>query len=459
MTTLLRPPALPTPERQLPYFKALYTMLDNPMEGWPRAIYEELVYVPPRRDFRTIYICDPSALKTVLLDDVANFPKSSLSQRLLTPMLGEGLLTAKLENWMWQRRAAAPAFQHRSIARESPVMARVAAEALERWRSRSGAIDACEEMMRITFEIILETMLGGRRAVDAPALSREFANYLKHLGKPSVADLMGAPDWMRQMLSADGGYAVRFIQEAVDVMISNRRAGPAQSDLVDMLLGARDPETGRGMSDRELRDNLITFLAAGHETTALSLAWSIFLVSQHRETERRIQEEIAIHAGDGPIDCAIAQNLTFTRQVVQEAMRLYPPVPVLTRTSRRDCELAGRGVKAGDTVVIPIYALHRHRRHWRDPDCFDPDRFEPGAGLDRRRFIYMPFGAGPRVCIGASFALMEATIVLATLLREVSFGLLGDRRIRPLLRITMRPEGGLPMALSFRQPSQIRLAA
>jgi len=458
-TSLLRPPAFQAPERQLPFFRALYTMLDNPMEGWPRAVFEELVYVPPRRDFRTIFVCDPDLLKIVLLDRVDAFPKSTLSQRLLTPMLGQGLLTAKLDSWRWQRRAAAPAFQHQSIARETPVIARVATEAVERWRHGAGEIDTSEEMMRITFDIILETMLGGRSAIDAPALSAHFAAYLRHLGKPSIADLLGAPDWVRQALSPEGARAVRFMHEAVDAMIATRRKSPPQGDLVDMLMDARDANTGRAMNDRELRDNLITFLAAGHETTALALTWSLFLVSQHPDTEARILAEVTAHAGDLEIDAAVAEKLTFTRQVVQEAMRLYPPAPVLTRTSTRTCELGGHEVRAGDTIVIPIYALHRHRQHWRDPDCFDPDRFAPAQGLDRRRFVFMPFGAGPRVCIGASFALIEAVIVLATVLRAASFEMRASHTIRPLLRITMRPEGGLPMKIRFREPKQLPLAA
>jgi cytochrome P450 len=374
-------------------------------------------------------------------------------------MLGQGLLTAALDNWKWQRRAAAPAFQPQSIAREAPVMGRVAARAVERWRAGAGCIDACEEMMAITFEIILETMLGGARTVDAAAMSRAFALYLKRLGKPTLADLLGAPDGLREAMNPKAARAIDFMHGAVDAMIATRRGEPARGDLVDMLIAARDGESGRAMSDRELRDNLITFLAAGHETTALALAWSVYLVSQHEETEARILAEVAACAGDAPIDADIAQKLTFTRQVVEEAMRLYPPVPVLTRMARRDGELAGHKLKAGDTIVIPIYALHRHRAHWRNADHFDPDRFSPQAGLKRQRFTYMPFGAGPRVCIGASFALTEATIVLATLLRETGFALERGHPIRPLLRITMRPQGGLPMRLGFRDAGALPLAA
>lgn len=440
--TRLRPPSPPIPERQLPFLPALRRMMDNPIEGWPRAVYEQLIYVPPRRDFRTIYVLDPRVLKTVLLDEVANFPKSPLSQRLLTPMLGSGLLTAELGEWRWQRRAAAPAFRANDTTFKERV-AEIVSKHVRTWRDGQ-TIDAMSAMSRLTFEIILETMLGGAAAVDADEMGRQFATYMESLGRPSLADILGAPPWLRTLASRDGGRSVRFMREAVDAMIAARRKGPARDDLVQLLLDARDRETGRSMTDAELRDNLLTFLAAGHETTALALTWSLYLASLDRTCARRIRGE-AEAAHNAPHSIA-GDGLSYTRNVVREAMRLYPPVPVLTRACASATRLGGHEVRKGDIVVVPIYALHRHRTHWRDPDYFEPERFND-MSADRLRYIYAPFGAGPRVCIGAAFALTEATIVLGEIMRQVSLSCLCES-VRPLQRITLRPEGGLPMRVS-----------
>ncbi len=445
MAAAFIPPAITPPERQLPFFAALKAMLDNPMEAWPRAVYEEDVYVPPRADFRRIYLCEPAALKRVFLDEVADFPKSPLAQRLLTPMLGQGLVTATHEAWRWQRLAAAPAFQQKGIDQCAPAIAACTTRALDRWRADGeGERDICAEMMRITFDIILDTMLGGRDGVDAAEMGRQFNAYLSYLGKPSLADVLGLPTFVRTAVAADGGACVTFMKDAVDRLIKERRSAPPRGDLVDLLMRAAD-QSGRAMNDVELRDNILTFLAAGHETTALSLTWALYLISQQDECEARILEEIAGVAGEAPIDAKIAGKLLYTRSVIEEAMRLYPPVPVLARVAAKDCELVGRKVRRGDAVIAPIYALHRHRRHWQRPDEFWPERFAEPRLHVRQRYIYMPFGAGPRICLGAQFALVEATIVLATIVRGYKMKLREGHHIRPLLRITMRPEGGLPM--------------
>lgn len=447
---LFVPPTLPMPERQLPLLKALHTMLDNPMEGWPRAIYEQPVYVPPRREFRTVYLCEPSALKQVLLDDVAHFPKSALSQQLLSPMLGRGLLTAEFGDWRWQRRAAAPVFQDKHVRAAMSNVCSIVARASTGWDARPN-IDAAEAMMGLTFEIILETMLGGAANVDAAEMGRQFSAYLRHLGRPSLADLLGFPENLRARFSPDRGHCIRYMHDAVSAMIARRRNAPPRGDLVDALLAARDHQTGRAMTDIELRDNLITFLAAGHETTALALTWALFLISRDQRTQHEVLAE-ADRAFDAGVDGAgLVDRLSFTRQVIQEAMRLYPPVPVLTRNAARACTLSGIDVRKGDIMVIPVYALHRHRLYWDQPDAFDPTRFAMQQNSGDRRFIYLPFGAGPRICIGAAFAMSEACLILAALVRQFHFNT-PNQSVRPLLRITLRPEGGLPLIVKRRTP-------
>jgi cytochrome P450 len=440
------------PPAQLPRLQALKVMLDNPIEGWPSAVYEQPIYVPPRRDFPLVYLCEPDAIRTVLVERAASFSKGPLWMRLLKPLLGEGLLTAEGAHWRWQRHAAAPAFQPRQVLQCSNAIGAAAERAVERWRRQATgeARDMAGEFVSITFEVILDTMFGGRDGYDVDAMSAAFGRYVAELGKPTLLDLAGAPRWLKRFTAPGANDAVEYLRAEVDKTIARRRREPPRGDLIDALLNARDPETGRAMTDAELRDNLLTFLAGGHETTALALSWAIFLLSQHPESQHRIYREVVSAAGVGAITAAHAGELQFTKQVIQEAMRLYPPLPALSRVCRQDCVLAGRPTRRGEIVVIPTYALHRHRLYWDNPDCYDPDRFGPGSPLGARRYIYMPFGGGPRVCIGASFAMLEATIILATLVRAAKFEAIEAAPVRPLLRIALRPEHGLPTRVTLR---------
>jgi cytochrome P450 len=223
-----------------------------------------------------------------------------------------------------------------------------------------------------------------------------------------------------------------------------------RGDLVDLLMAAEDPETGRRMTDELLRDNILTFIGAGHETTALALTWSLYLLGAHPPTAARVRAEIAKVAGDETITVEHVERLTFTRQVVQEAMRLYPSLPIMTRMAGEDVEAGGLKIRKGTFVFIAIYALHRHRLLWRDPDAFDPDRWAQGESEGRHRFAYLPFGGGQRVCIGQGFAMMESVAVLATLVRGATLVPDPGHKIRPLVRVSMRPQGGMPMTLRLR---------
>jgi cytochrome P450 len=450
---VLIPPSVAPPPRQLPYWRAYATFLDNPIEAWPRQVYEEKMWAPRDPLWRVLYVCDPAAIRQVLLDEQEKFDKGDIFRRMLKPAVGDGILTAEGAHWRWQRQAAAPAFRHDRIAAMTPHMARAGETALKRWRAagEGARIDIAADMVRTTFDVILDTMLSGGEGFDIAEASREIGVYLETLGKPGLADVVGAPIWIRSLLQPRGRRATRYLREMVSAVIARRRAsGETRGDLLDMLLASVDPETGRAMSDVDVRDNLITFIGAGHETTALALTWALYLVGRHPPTEARILEEVRAVAGAATLDADHIARLTFTRQVVLEAMRLYPPVAILPRVCRETTTLGERPVTPGTLIIMPIYALHRHRLLWDNPDAFDPDRFAPEKGLEKRRFAYMPFGAGPRICIGMQFALMEATAILATLVRGARVTPDPDHRIRPLVRITMRPEGGMPMTVRLR---------
>ena len=446
------PPGVVAPDEPLPYFHALWKLMDNPLEAWPKAVYEEPYYL--RCDARQmfLYACDPAMLKAILLDKAEAFPKDWMFDRVTKPALGEGLLTAQGEAWRWQRRAAAPGFRPDNVAAMTPVMVRAAEAALTRWRERGeGArLDIATEMTGITFQVILDTMLSGGEGIDVAQAARAITDYLETLGKITPADLLQWPTWTRVALAPRGYRAMVGLKAMVDRMVARRRHQAARGDLVDLLMQAQDPESGRRMDDGLLRDNLLTFIGAGHETTALALTWSLYLLGAHPPTAARVRAEIAEVAGEASLTDAHVQRLTFTRQVVQEAMRLYPSLPLLSRMCAEDVEVAGLKVTKGTFVFLPIYAVHRHRALWTDPDVFDPDRFSPERSGGRHRFAYLPFGAGPRVCIGQAFAQTETVAILATLVRGAALEPDPGHKIRPVMRVSMRPQGGMPMTLRLR---------
>lgn len=446
------PPGVVAPDEPLPYFHALWKLMDNPLEAWPKAVYEEPYYL--RGDARQmfLYACDPAMLKAILLDKAEAFPKDWMFDRVTKPALGEGLLTAQGEAWRWQRRAAAPGFRPDNVAAMTPVMVRAAEAALARWRERGeGArLDIATEMTGVTFQVILDTMLSGGEGIDVPQAARAITDYLETLGKITPADLLQWPTWTRVALAPRGYRAMVGLKAMVDRMVARRRRQAARGDLVDLLMQAQDPETGRRMDDVLLRDNLLTFIGAGHETTALALTWSLYLLGAHPPTAARVRAEIAEVAGEASLTDELVQRLSFTRQVVQEAMRLYPSLPLLSRMCAEDVEVAGLKVTKGTFVFLPIYAVHRHRALWTDPDVFDPDRFSPERSAGRPRFAYLPFGAGPRVCIGQAFAQTETVAILATLVRGAALEPDPGHKIRPVMRVSMRPQGGMPMTLRLR---------
>jgi len=261
-----------------------------------------------------------------------------------------------------------------------------------------------------------------------------------------IYDLFSLPRWLPHPRRGRALRARDFLHRDVARIVAARRARPsAKPDLLDLLLTARDPETGRSMTDTDVVTNLLTFIAAGHETTAVALTWTLWLLAKDQASQERLRNEATTVAGGEAIAGAQAERLVFGRQVLQEAMRLFPPAPGISREPRAAMQLAGMELTPQTRIHIPIYALHRHRRLWPYPDAFDPGRFAPDRVKARPRYAYIPFGGGPRVCMGASFAMLEATVVLATLLRTVRFQPVLGHKPKTVTRITLRPVGGLPL--------------
>jgi cytochrome P450 len=276
--------------------------------------------------------------------------------------------------------------------------------------------------------------------------------YLEATGWMFALSLINAPAWTPYPGRAKAREASEFLRGEIARIAARRRASASRGgDLMDLLLSAADPETGRMMTDDEITDNLLTFIAAGHETTAVALAWTLDLLARHPGCEARAAAEIAAVTGGAPVAPEHIAQLTFTRQVLQEAMRLYPPAPIIARAATRPFALGDRTVPAGAMVYVPIYALHRHSALWTDPNAFDPDRFAPEGSRQRHRYAYLPFGAGPRICIGSSFAMLEGVAILATLLQGLKFSATTARPPKPRMRLTLRPSRPLIMRAEGRR--------
>lgn len=438
----------------------------NLLETIPAIAYRQPI-VSGRTVARWHMIMDPGALKHVLLDRVEDYPKSAVTQRLLRPAIGASIFSSEGEEWRWQRRAAAPIFNPRKIEALAPVMTAAAERSVERMARAAdagfegaGVVDVMEETISATFDVVCDALIGAGPAGSETALDRrevgaQITRYLETIGRVSLLDIIGAPNWVPRPAQLMHRNVLESTSRKVARLVAERRAamaaGADYDDLVAYLIGATDPETGRQMDDATVQNNLISFIVAGHETTALALAWSLYLLANAPDLQERAAAEAQAALDGGPATAAAIAKAPYLRQVIDEAMRLYPPAAMLSRQARGRDEILGRDILPGDTVILPIYALHRHDALWDRPHAFDPENFAPELAQRRDRFAYLPFGAGPRICIGMSFALMEAQIILGALLARLAFAPRASGRApTPVLTMTLRPEGGMPLRVRRR---------
>lgn len=389
-------------------------------------------------------VMDPAALRQVLLEKVEDYPKSVVTKNILKPAIGNSLFIAEGADWRWQRRAAAPVFTHRNVQNLAPVMTAAAERAAGRVAAAGPrALDMYQEMVTTTFEVIADVTFSGDSAFDRERVHRAIDGYIAEAARISIFDLFALPDWVPRPNRILSGKALKEMKSVADAAIEARaeHGHDGTPDLLDLLLKGEDPETKRRMNTAELRDNLLAFIVAGHETTALTLGWALYLLAFDAWVQDRAIEEARGVLGDRAATAEDIDDLPFIRSIVDEALRLYPPAGMLSRTAQARDALCGRQINPGDTVIIPVYALHRNHLLWRDPDRFDPDRFADRKAVDR--YAYLPFGDGPRICIGASFALQEAVIILATLVARYRFRAVPGRDPSPVLILTLRPEGGV----------------
>ena len=388
-------------------------------------------------------VMDPTAIREMLLDRVDDYPKSLVTKNLLRPAIGDSLFIAEGAHWRWHRRAVAPAFSHRNMLNLSPIMTAAAQRSADRIAAGSRAINMLDEMVTSTFDVISDVTFSGGDGFDRGAVHRAIDDYIAEAGKLSLFDILGLPDWLPRPGRAMSGRALKDMKRIADGAIDARaERGPSDTpDLLDLLLDGTDPKTKRQMNTAELRDNLLTFIVAGHETTALTLSWALYLMGFDQAVQQKARAEAQTVLQGRAATGADVENLPYIRQIIDETLRLYPPAGVISCTAQRNDTLCGREVRPGDTVMVPIYALGRHQQLWDQPDVFDPDRFKDRKAIDR--YAYLPFGDGPRICIGASFAQQEAVIILATLLSRFRFTPVDGKSPEPVMILTLRPEGGV----------------
>jgi cytochrome P450 len=460
MTTLdnpISPPILPAPiprQRSLSFFGFVRALRNSAIESFAQEAYERDIIERKLLGRSLFVVNEPGAIKHVLIDNAANYQKTEITRRILEPGLGKGLITSEGETWRAHRRTMSPAFDIRSIAAYTPVMTAAAEELLAQWKAvpAGTAVDVATSMMEVTLNIISRTMFSNDSDDIVAIMERSAGRYQLEM-RPNIMDMLGWPKWLAGLPRRN--VAARTLGEfdrVVDRLIKERSRDPGSypKDLLARLVAARDEQTGSGMSAQEVRDHVITIFLAGHETTAMALTWTWFLLSQHPHVEAKLHAEIdTVLGGRAPTHDDLSK-LVYTRMVLDESMRIYPPVHTIARQAISEDILVGQRIPKGSTIMIAPWLLHRHVKLWDNPSVFDPERFSPQRSSGRARFSYLPFGGGKRICIGAAFSLAEGTILLATLARRYRLRLALGARVEPQGLITLRARYGMKMLLQPR---------
>jgi cytochrome P450 len=392
----------------------------------------------------TYFFAHPDHIESVLVTRHRGFTKG-IGTRANPELFGKGLLTSEGEFWLRQRRLSQPAFHRTRIAAYADIMAREAGRRMDSWRDGQ-ELDLHRQMMETTLAIATRTLFGIDLGPKMPVVADALDAFIRQNAGISVWRLflkLPTPGRRRFLRG------VRALDEIVYGIIRERRASGMGDDLLSDLLCAQD-EDGSFMTDRQLRDEVMTMLLAGHETTALALSWAWFLLATHPEAQSKLHQEADRVLGGRVPSAADAARLAYTNNVIRETMRLYPPAWVMTRRAAERVEIGGYVVPAGSNIIVSPWVTHRDPRFFPDPEVFDPERWSDEKVQAIPRFAYFPFGGGPRACIGNNFALMEAAILLAAVAQRFQISLVAGAAVEPLPSITLRPSNGVPVRLQLR---------
>ncbi|HEX3649257.1 MAG TPA: cytochrome P450 [Pseudonocardiaceae bacterium] len=397
---------------------------------------------------KTLYIFNhPDYAKHVLADNAGNYHKG-IGYVEAKKALGDGLLTSEGELWRKQRRTIQPVFQHKRVAAQAGIIADEAEQLVKRLRGHVGGppVDVLHELTGLTLAVLGQALLDADLSAFA-SVGHSF-EAVQDQAMFEMETMGMVPLWAPLPKQRRFHRAKKDLARIVDALVERRLAEPTDGDdvltrLIESTRAEADPKVG----EQRMRDELVTLLLAGHETTASTLGWTLHLLSRHPEVTERLRAEVLAVVGDRSPGFADLERLTYTSMVLQEAMRLYPPVWILTRNAQGDDEIGGYHVPAGSDVLICPYTLHRHPAFWDEPTRFDPDRFDPTRTVSRPRYAYIPFGAGPRFCVGNHLGLLEATLVLVTLVRDLRLVAVPGHEAVPEPMLSLRVRGGLPMTV------------
>jgi unspecific monooxygenase len=450
---LFIPPRPAIQTRDLNWYRLLKALRTNALGMWPERAYEQDTLVNKFFGRQRVLLNAPEAIHHVLVENAANYRRSPATVRILRPIVGDGLFLGEGEEWKHQRRTIAPSLAPRVLPLLARHVAQVAQEAVQRLTATRGEpVDLLAGMQFLALEIAGRSMFSLEMQRHGAALRRLIVQFGARLGRPYLFDMLLPPsiptlrDLARRQFRAQWTGLMDQIIEAR--MAVAPEGGPR--DLFDVLRAARDPETGATFSRDQLRDQVATLIVAGHETTALALFWSLYLLASAPAVQRRLAVEVAgIDLSPERIDQALA-GLPYTRAVVSEALRLYPPAFVIVREAVAADRWRDVAIPPRSLAMVAPWVLHRHRRYWQNPDAFDPARFLEGAP-QIHRMAYLPFGTGPRVCVGAQFALTEAVLVLAILIQKFTVELIDTEPVLPAAVVTTQPDRAAAFRLQRRR--------
>ena len=403
----------------------LFKLLSNNLELIPKDAYTKPVTLSPGPP-RMVFVTGEDAVRKLLQEGHETFPRSRLQNDVLSPLFEQALISLEGKDWRWQRRVVAPLFQHKELMGYCEMMQHSAQKTIKGWRTHGAnqPRDISTDMFEATMRVISQTLLSGSAEGIATSLSKSHQAYFRSVNWWIVYKFLRLPRWLPRPGRAAMERHVKAFHKQVQEVVRQHHSGAADTDsLVARLMRARDPETGLSLSEDQIIDNLKGLIVGGYDTTALALAWCLYLLARFHHWEEKLYAEVNRIAGDKPVSAEHLDDLKLVRQFVSEALRMFPTAPAIVREIEQDVELEGVHVRAGTICIIPIYAIHRHQCSWAQPDKFDPTRFDENRSKKPSKYQYLPFGAGPRICIGASFAMMEMIVMIASFVQAASFKL------------------------------------
>ena len=439
------------PERRRSVVAYARAMSDSLIGGFDAADFREDIAERKFLWFHHFLVNHPDGVKHILQDNAANYVKAKIVRPLLTPALGNGLVTIEGEAWRWHRRIMTPAFNAKSVAGYAGIVTEATDAMLRAWDEdgTGSPLDLEGAMKELTLDIIARAMFSSDSELIKDTLHRSSTRYQAEMNLSPFALIPGINRVWARLKERRATRILKDLNVLMAQLIESRKSrsgAPPNDDLLDRLLHARDAETGRGLSASDVRDEMVTIFVAGHETTALALCWTWFLLSQHPEVEQQMWAEVDDALNGKAPTYDDVRRLPYTRMVFDEALRLFPPVHSLAwRQALEQDEVCGRAIPAGGIIGIIPWVIHRHRALWEAPERFDPGRFSSARNNEHPRCAYIPFSVGPRFCIGASLALTVGVMVLAHVAQHYRLRLAQDQSVEPRGLLTLHPRNGLTM--------------